>query len=171
MSGGCWPAASSRRDVHDAPKTAPVWPRVSGRGLGRPGRVGHRSVDLACGVDGCNRRVPRSARHPGTLQALVAVTGILPASLLGVAAGGIYGFVSGSPGFYRLWFVMMLPACTGRVVEGGRWVDGPHHSYSPIGRLAKTPSQRLPQPLSLRVFTCGPSVGSLRATFTHKVVN
>jgi len=119
MSGGCWPAASSRRDVHDAPKTAPVWPRVSGRGLGRPGRVGHRSVDLACGVDGCNRRVPRSARHPGTLQALVAVTGILPASLLGVAAGGIYGFVSGSPGFYRLWFVMMLPACIGSCGRGG----------------------------------------------------
>jgi uncharacterized membrane protein YdjX (TVP38/TMEM64 family) len=32
----------------------------------------------------------------GILQVLVSVSGILPASLLGVAAGGIYGFVPGS---------------------------------------------------------------------------
>jgi uncharacterized membrane protein YdjX (TVP38/TMEM64 family) len=39
---------------------------------------------------GCRGAVPF-----GILQGLVAVSGILPASLLGVAAGGIYGLVPG----------------------------------------------------------------------------
>jgi uncharacterized membrane protein YdjX (TVP38/TMEM64 family) len=54
-------------------------------------------------VIGAAERVVRALRDFGSvglivfgfLQALIVVSGILPASLLGVAAGAIYGFVTG----------------------------------------------------------------------------
>jgi len=82
--------------------------RSSGRGLVALGLVGLTGLGIAAwispaGLIAATEASVRTLRNLGfggavafgILQALVSVSGILPASLLGVAAGGIYGLVPG----------------------------------------------------------------------------
>jgi uncharacterized membrane protein YdjX (TVP38/TMEM64 family) len=102
MSVGCSSVASSRYGLHDALGLALVRPQVA------VGLVGLAGLAIAAWISparllaatGASMVVLRTlglrgAVLFGILQILVAVSGILPASLLGIAAGGIYGLLPG----------------------------------------------------------------------------